>query len=109
MRRARSSISRCIWCTRSKTERHSANTVRPDKERPSCGRYPHWIPLCRDRTVIQRLDASQHFEQGSLSRAVAPHQPHAILRGDEPVQVLKQDFVTKALAGLCELQHPESI
>ena len=58
-----------------------------------------------DSPVIEPLDARKDFQQSGLACAVAADDADALLRRDEPVQILKKYFGAEAFAGLGELNH----
>ena len=49
--------------------------------------------------VVERLDAGEDLEQGGLAGAVAADKAGALIRCDEPVDVLKEQFQAESLAG----------
>src|SRR6516162_9928992 len=49
--------------------------------------------------VVERLQPSQHLQQSGLTSAVGTQQPDARLRGDEPIEVVEEEFGAEALTG----------
>ncbi len=59
------------------------------------------------RAVVERLDAAEDFQQRGFAGAVGAHQPDAIVRRDEPVEIFEQELGAEAFAGRGELDHVE--
>src|SRR6185437_13826878 len=56
-------------------------------------------------TVVKPINPGENLQQRGLSCAIRAHQTNTVVRGDEPVEILEQDFWAKTLAGLGELDH----
>src|SRR5580700_4923371 len=88
-------------CNPVNTVMHSANTVRPESERPSCGRS-----LGDDeRAVVEGVEACENLHQRGFAGAVRAHQADAVVGRDQPVGVFKKKFVAETFSGAGELNH----
>ena len=58
-----------------------------------------------ERAIVEALNSGERFEQGGLAGAVRADDADALLRGEEPVEVLKKNFGAEAFAGFGELNH----
>ena len=94
----------------SKTDMHSAKTVRPESVRPSCGRYPAEVPLATiEGAVVERVHAGENFHQRGFAGAVAADQADAVVGRDQPVRVFEEKFVAEAFSGAGKLNHGTGI
>src|SRR6185312_11001451 len=55
--------------------------------------------------VIKAINASEHLQQRGLPCAIGADQANTIVRRDEPIEVLKQNFWAKALSRIWTLDH----
>src|SRR5580658_1126554 len=58
----------------------------------------HALGVCA-LAVVERLDAREDLEQSGLAGAVAADKTSALIRCDEPVDVLKEQFRAESFAG----------
>src|ERR1017187_6881337 len=59
----------------------------------------------RKLPVVDGFEAGEDLQDGGLAGAVAADQAGALVRRDQPVDVFKEEFLAKALAGGRELEH----
>ena len=58
-----------------------------------------------DAAVIERLKAAQNLQQRGFAGAVGADQADAIMRSDQPVEIVEQELGAEAFAGGRELNH----
>src|ERR1700689_1661739 len=80
-------------CSSVNTDMHSANTLRPESERPSCGRYPAVVPLATISAPKPNVSRPARTFTGGVAGV------------DQPVGVFKKKFVAEAVSGAGKLNH----
>ena len=100
------SSSRSMACRSLNTVMHSAKTVRPESERPSCGKIAGGRAFGDDeRAVVESVEAGENLHQRGFAGAVRADQADAVVGRDQPVDVFEKKFVAETFSGAGKLNH----